>query len=106
VGLNEAAQLGLPNMSPLGTDAPPNSVAAIDFGVDGKGVPICATLVGVGAFHNCALLNTREIRCWGMNSDGQLGLGYSSPRPYGFVGGSPDTVPGKLPAVQVFPPAH
>jgi alpha-tubulin suppressor-like RCC1 family protein len=102
-GLNEMAQLGLPSMAPLGTVAPPNSVAPIDFGADSQGATAYATLIATGAYHSCALLNTGELRCWGMNADGQLGFGYKSAPPTTYVGGTPDTTPGKLPAVKVFP---
>ena len=103
-GLNDYAQLGLPRLGPLGTNAPPNNAAPIDFGLDSKGIPAYATLFATGSYHNCALLNTGEVRCWGMNLDGQLGLAFTSPAPTGYLGGAPDTVPGKLPAVEILPP--
>lgn len=34
-----------------------------------------ATQIAVGAYHACALLTDRSVRCWGWNSDGQLGNG-------------------------------
>ncbi len=34
-----------------------------------------ATAVAVGGFHGCALLASGAIRCWGLNSYGQLGNG-------------------------------
>lgn len=40
-----------------------------------------AVSVGVGAFHACARINTAQLRCWGLNTDGQAGDGTrTSPR--------------------------
>jgi alpha-tubulin suppressor-like RCC1 family protein len=105
-GGNEVAQLGLPNIYSLGDVGPPIAASPIDFGVDAKGGPVYTILFATGALHNCAQVNTGDVHCWGMNADGQLGLGYSSPGQYGYVGGDPQSVPGKLPAVQIFPPGR
>jgi alpha-tubulin suppressor-like RCC1 family protein len=37
------------------------------------GVAAKATKLSVGATHACALLTTGGVRCWGLNSSGQLG---------------------------------
>jgi alpha-tubulin suppressor-like RCC1 family protein len=34
-----------------------------------------ALLIASGRFHSCAVLDDGSVRCWGFNSDGQLGLG-------------------------------
>ncbi|RYZ53477.1 MAG: hypothetical protein EOP07_17745, partial [Proteobacteria bacterium] len=39
-----------------------------------------AVEVGVGAEHSCALLNDGSIKCWGINSQGQLGYGDTTNR--------------------------
>lgn len=104
IGMNDVAQLGLPNLLSVGASAPPNFGAPVDFGVDATGAVVYATLFATGAFHNCALLNTRQIRCWGLNSEGQLGLGFKSAEPNPFVGGTTDTAPRSLPTVQIFAP--
>ncbi|RYC11455.1 Ig-like domain-containing protein [Nocardioides zhouii] len=33
-----------------------------------------ARSISAGQFHNCAVMNTREVRCWGQNGHGQLGF--------------------------------
>ena len=69
----------------LGNDAydpAPAPVTVVD--VDGTGPLTGVTQVAAGHDHTCALLTSRQVRCWGFNSTGQLGsdIGYaSSPRP-------------------------
>lgn len=36
-------------------------------------LPLDATQVAVGSFHNCALLTDQTVQCWGWNGDGQIG---------------------------------
>ena len=33
-----------------------------------------ARSVSAGQFHNCAVMDTRAVRCWGQNGHGQLGF--------------------------------
>lgn len=30
--------------------------------------------ISAGGYHTCALLKDKDIKCWGQNSDGQLGI--------------------------------
>jgi alpha-tubulin suppressor-like RCC1 family protein len=57
----------------------------------------CLTLLGVsaGGAHTCAALSNGTVRCWGKNSDGQLGDGTKDPK------ASPTEVPGLKNVVQV-----
>ncbi|HLV65016.1 MAG TPA: RCC1 domain-containing protein, partial [Polyangiaceae bacterium] len=48
----------------LGEQLPP-----IDLGPNARVLQIAA-----GAYFVCALLDTRDVKCWGRNNDGQLGV--------------------------------
>ena len=41
-------------------------------------VPIA---VAAGGNHSCALLHNGQVFCWGLNSNGQLGIGNTSKLP-------------------------
>jgi cysteine-rich repeat protein len=86
-------QLGTGNNTDLGDNngETPGQLADILLGSP-------ATQIAAGGTHNCALLNTGKLRCWGGNGFGQLG--------YGNVANLGDNV-GETPAsggdVDVFP---
>ncbi|MBK8718084.1 MAG: hypothetical protein IPN32_25640 [Deltaproteobacteria bacterium] len=61
-------QLGLGDTAHIGDDEPPAAVGPIDLGGP-------ATQLMVGAFHNCAILASGDVVCWGAGDHGQLGLG-------------------------------
>ena len=65
-----------------------------------------AVYIAAGQLHTCALVNTGDVKCWGYNNQGQLGLGYVSQAPTDYVGGDPTTVPALLQPVLVLPPAQ
>ncbi|MCB1017460.1 MAG: hypothetical protein KDB10_20405, partial [Acidimicrobiales bacterium] len=46
---------------------------AVDLGTD-----LAIVAVAAGGFDSCALLADGSLRCWGVNSEGQLGLGRSA----------------------------
>ena len=51
-------------------------VAAPAHGDDSiAGPALTATAIATGANHSCAVLSNGAVRCWGLNSSGQLGLG-------------------------------
>lgn len=70
-GKNSSGRLGLGDGQARGTT--PDSMAdlpAIDLGP-----PSLAVGIAAGALHTCALLPGGDVKCWGNNSSGQLGLG-------------------------------
>jgi alpha-tubulin suppressor-like RCC1 family protein len=71
-GLNASGQLGIGNTNTIGDNELPTSVAVVDLG--GKK----AIQIAAGKNHTCALLAEGAIRCWGLNSSGQLGYGHTT----------------------------
>lgn len=71
-GYGAAGQLGHGFVSSLG-DGPGEmgaALAPVDLGTGRTAISISA-----GNSHTCALLDTKQVKCWGRNSEGQLGLG-------------------------------
>jgi len=67
-GQNQSGMLGYGDHEPVGDDERPMDVPTLDLGA-----PIEA-LAG-GDAHTCALLATGDVRCWGANYHGELGIG-------------------------------
>lgn len=67
-GANLQGQVGVGATPPAAEESfvPTASATAIRSG---------ATALAVGSYHSCVLMNTNEIKCWGSNTDGQLGDG-------------------------------
>ncbi|KAJ1480913.1 hypothetical protein T484DRAFT_2770569 [Baffinella frigidus] len=76
-GNNDAGQLGLGDNANRGDDA--NEMGANLPSVD-LGAGRTAVAVSAGGKHTCALLNDTTVKCWGLNDNGQLGLGDTSDR--------------------------
>lgn len=92
-GRNDHGQLGLGDTENRGDEA--NEMgAALPTVFLGKGKR--ATALAAGAFHTCALLNDKSVKCWGLNGVGQLGLGDTRARGVGMNEMGDD-----LPAVDV-----
>lgn len=92
-GHNDDGELGLGHTKRTG-DGPNemgDNLPAVSFG-DGK------TLVSLsgGEGHSCAALNDGTVKCWGWNSEGQLGLGDTVSR-----GGALGQTLDKLPYVNI-----
>ena len=102
MGLCSKGQLGQPTLD-CPVEAP--FVPPIDFGTAPDGSIVFPTQMAAGQLHICVLLNVSDVKCWGYNNQGQLGLGYASQPPVDYVGGTPTTVPAMLSAVQVLPPS-
>jgi hypothetical protein len=70
-GGNGSGQLGLGNTNSIGDGGSEmgSSLAAIDLG-SGRTVQS----VSAGGNHTCAIVDAGDIKCWGSNSSGQLGI--------------------------------
>ncbi len=71
-GKNDHGQLGRADPASVGDDEIPASVAVVDVGGIVK-------QVAAGYMHNCVLLDTGKVRCWGRNLGGELGYGNLEP---------------------------
>jgi cysteine-rich repeat protein len=69
-GHNGTGQLGYGVIDDVGNDEPPSSAGDLPL-------PAAIDLEAGGA-HTCAMLENGDVRCWGLNSSGQLGLGNSA----------------------------
>ncbi|HMJ11752.1 MAG TPA: choice-of-anchor D domain-containing protein [Polyangiaceae bacterium] len=67
-GNGVGGRLGYGNVDTIGDDEAPSVAGDVNLG--GKAIQVAA-----GWFHSCALLDTGSIRCWGVNTDGELGYG-------------------------------
>ncbi len=71
-GSGQHGQLGHGSTSNIG-DAPGEmgeNLPAVDLGTG-----LTVVQFAIGHQHNCAVLSNDSLKCWGRNSDGQLGLG-------------------------------
>jgi alpha-tubulin suppressor-like RCC1 family protein len=72
-GDNKALELGAPLRAPAYGDGPNEMGDFLAAAVQGGGRTVRA--IAAGRAHACAILDTGDVRCWGDNSDGQLGAG-------------------------------
>lgn len=91
-GRNDFGQLGIGDRKNRGDE--PNEMGrrlpAISLGKSRH-----VTALTTGAFHTCALLDNGDVKCWGLNGIGQLGLSDTKTR-----GDEPNEMGDDLPAVQ------
>ena len=92
-GNNDYGQLGLDDKDSRGDDSSEmgDNLPAVNVGA-GK----TASAIVAGGFHTCAILNDGSVKCWGYNSNGQLGLGDTIQR-----GDGPNDMSDNLPAVNL-----
>ena len=69
-GFGSAGRLGYANTTDVGDTETPGSVGPVDLGAGRTAKAITA-----GQIHTCAILDTDEVRCWGLSTGGQLGYG-------------------------------
>ena len=68
-GHNRYGQLGLGHTRDIGDDESPSSIVSLSLGQP-------AIDISAGRSHSCAVLADKNIRCWGRNASGELGLGH------------------------------
>jgi len=92
-GSNSTGQLGLGDVQTRGAGPAEMgaNLPAVDFGPGRSAVQLTA-----GSGHGCARLDDETVRCWGVNNEGQLGLGDLVTR-----GDGPGEMGNNLPAVQL-----
>ena len=73
-GYGVDGRLGYGNTSNVGDAQTPGSVGAVDLG----GTGITAVAISAGDSFTCAILDTRQVECWGYGVDGSLGYGNTS----------------------------
>ena len=66
-----------------------DNLPAVDLGQS-----VAAIEIMIGRYHSCANLTNGDAKCWGSNSEGQLGLGDTEDR-----GDGPNEMGDALPAV-------
>lgn len=74
-GMNSGGQLGYGDTNNRGDESNEmgDKLPLLDFGVEDRVIKI-----STGWYHVCVKLITNEIRCWGSNDQGRLGVGNSS----------------------------
>lgn len=92
-GYGPAGQLGHGDTTSIGDD--PGEMGAALVPVD-LGTGRTALSISAGNSHTCALLDTRQVKCWGRNAEGQLGLGSDTTR-----GNAPGQMGDALPTVDL-----
>jgi alpha-tubulin suppressor-like RCC1 family protein len=91
------ADAGLDASSDVGVVTDGAFVPDLDAADVGPVAPLI-TQLALGFNHACALFATGRVKCWGLNTSGQLGLGDRTPR-----GSAPGTMGSTLPFVDFGP---
>ncbi len=71
-GYNYHGQLGQGHTDDIGATEPIDGLEFINFGAG-----VLVKKVIAGYCHTCAILENDDLKCWGLNGDGQLGLGHA-----------------------------
>lgn len=94
-GRNSYGQLGLEHPNHIG-----DNTGEIGPGLPRVNLGGTARAISAGLHHTCALLDTDEVKCWGWNIAGQLGLGIPAWR-HAYVGKNPADMGAMLPVVDL-----
>lgn len=70
-GLNTSGQLGQGNTTQIGDNEFPSTISALDFGSS-------VVDISTGSAYSCAVLQSGQLKCWGQNARGLLGLGHTN----------------------------
>ena len=92
-GGNAFGQLGLGDTMPRGSTAGSMGNALKEVVLTSGGHPV---RVALGDYHGCALMDNGDVKCWGDNNYGQLGLGDTNHR-----GDAPGEMGNNLPAIEL-----
>ncbi len=68
-GLASNGRLGYANANNIGDNEFPSSAGDVNFGAKAKAI-------AAGAAHVCVITDADNVRCWGLNGNGQLGYGH------------------------------
>jgi len=69
-GFGADGRLGYGNLTDIGDDEVPSSIAPVNIGAGRTAKAITA-----GLAHTCVILDTDAVRCWGFGGQGRLGYG-------------------------------
>ncbi|HEY3497678.1 MAG TPA: hypothetical protein VGK73_23430 [Polyangiaceae bacterium] len=96
-GGNSTGQLGLGDSAFRGAtpDSMGENLPVVDLGTAGA-TGLYVTQLASGVAHNCAIFSGRDLKCWGGNGTGQLGLGDTR-----FRGDEPGEMHDALPFVDL-----
>ena len=97
-GANSSGQLGLGDNFSRGDSAGevPNNLAAVNLGTGRTAVALAA-----GDNHTCAILDNGDTKCWGENSEGELGQGRIDNGPSFGLGDEPNEMGDNLAAINL-----
>lgn len=84
-GANDEGQLGLGDTRSRGAAPQEMGDSLPEVNLGGPH----ARGLALGRYHTCALLDDATVRCWGINDNGELGLGDTLARHYAFGGDAP-----------------
>jgi alpha-tubulin suppressor-like RCC1 family protein len=96
-GGNSDGALGYGHIEDIGDDETPAQAAQLRPDQLGGDVPFGQSVLALATGSRCAVLDEREVICWGPNGNGELGL------PRLFPNGTPDVTPADMLLTRVAP---